>query len=382
MAKMTRQEGVDWLRGVLEQGPRRQKEILALAKAGGLGNKAIFRAKTALRVESYRSGFGAVGGWYWRLPQASGAGAAEGPAKGDQSKDTPLAKGDPPKETASAKDDQPKDTTSAKGDQPKAPTPMDTFGTPPSGEAVEPAPEGQEAPAEDAASFVPSPPASAASQVDRELVKRAYQKYMANEELSAAERAALKRYEREKEERQQWRHYTSIPQKHWRQMSGRQTKVLQEQAERYDLPFGGATVNLPELVRKLHNFLAANALKLSREDDLLMQGAPSPALEDFRRERATMARLDRLERENQLIPRDQARQVLGRMAMIQRSGGEGFGKQYGPAALAMFNEILDDLAQEVDRFFGPLEPIISPPEPPMANGEANADADGTTPAAE
>lgn len=48
-------------------------------------------------------------------------------------------------------------------------------------------------------------------------------------------------------------------------MSGRQTKVLNEQAERYGIPLGGRTINLPAVVRALHEFLARNARKLSED---------------------------------------------------------------------------------------------------------------------
>jgi hypothetical protein len=86
-------------------------------------------------------------------------------------------------------------------------------------------------------------------------------------------------------------------------MSGRQTKVIHEQAVLYGIPFGGAAINLSEVVRSLHDFLAANARKLSADDDMLGSGVPSPALERYREERAIMAKLDRQERERQLVRR-------------------------------------------------------------------------------
>jgi hypothetical protein len=226
---------------------------------------------------------------------------------------------------------------------------------------------------------------SASAQADKALVASAYRKIVKKQELTNSERSALKRHEKEREETLRWQHYTTIPKKHWNQMSGRQNTVLNEQAERYGLPFGGAVIDLPKFVRALHNFLAANATKLAKDDDPLMAGGDSPALERYREKKADLADLELKERQNQLIPRDQARQVLGRMAMIQRNGGECLGKQFGPAALVLFNEILDDVAQEVDRFFGPVEPppISSPPEPPpTAIGEAHAEPDDPTAAAE
>ena len=52
-----------------------------------------------------------------------------------------------------------------------------------------------------------------------------------------------------KEEQLRWRYYRTIPQKHWKVMSGRQTKVLAEQAQRYGLPFGSASIDLPAVVK-------------------------------------------------------------------------------------------------------------------------------------
>jgi hypothetical protein len=96
-------------------------------------------------------------------------------------------------------------------------------------------------------------------------------------------------------------------------MSGRQTKVMNEQADRYGTPFGGVFIDLTKVVKAWHDFLAENAQRLARDPDELMQGGPgsSPALERYREERAALAKLDRLERERRLLPRDKVRQSLG-----------------------------------------------------------------------
>ena len=191
--------------------------------------------------------------------------------------------------------------------------------------------------------------------LDKQAAATAYKKVMAGEQPTSQERAALTRYEREQEEKRRWQYYESIPQKHWRQMSGRQPKVLREQAQRYGLPFGGATIHLPDVIRALHDFLAANARKLSADDDedaLLGSDAPSPALERYREERAAIARLDRLEREQVLVRRDEIRQGLGRIAAILRTAGETLQQQYGNDAADILNEALDDAERDIDRFFG------------------------------
>ncbi|MGE0770052.1 MAG: hypothetical protein AB7L90_26760 [Hyphomicrobiaceae bacterium] len=197
-----------------------------------------------------------------------------------------------------------------------------------------------------------SQPTDGAARVDADLVARAYRKTFERQELTAQERAALKRHERDKEEQLRWKFYGSIPQKHYRQMSGRQTKVLNEQAKRYGIPCGGPEVDLSKVLRSFHDFLADNAHRLGPDDDPLMQGGGSPALERYREERAAMARLDRLEREQKLLPRDEVRESMARTAAILRAAGDTLQRQFGPAAVEILYEALDDAQREIDRSFG------------------------------
>jgi len=214
---------------------------------------------------------------------------------------------------------------------------------------------------DDAAPRSTSSSATGMSPLDRKLAGEAYKKVLEGKQLTSREQALLKRVEKEKEERLRWQYYGSIPQKHWRAMSGRQTKVLNEQAERYGIPFGGAQINLPAVVRALHDFLADNSVKLSRDDDQLMEGAGSPALERYREERAALARLDRLEREGSLVPRDEVRQALGRVAAMLRSTGDTLQRQFGPAALEVFLEALDDVEREIQRSFTEATDALNDP---------------------
>src|SRR6185295_4411788 len=84
------------------------------------------------------------------------------------------------------------------------------------------------------------------ARVDGDVLARAYRKVMDRQELTQQEREVLKRHEKEKE-RLRWQFYGSIPHKHWREMS--QTKVINEQAARYKIPFGGASIDLPAVAR-------------------------------------------------------------------------------------------------------------------------------------
>jgi hypothetical protein len=186
-----------------------------------------------------------------------------------------------------------------------------------------------------------------------DVIARAYRKIMAGkpDDLTNEERTAVKRHEKAKEERLRWQYYASIPQKHWRQMSGRQAKILNEQAVRYGIPFDGATVSLPAVIRALHDFLADNKHKLARDDDVLMVGPTSPALERYREERAAMARMSRLEREGELLPRDSVRQSLSKTATILRNAGESLQKQFGQSAADLLYEAIGDAEAEIIRFF-------------------------------
>lgn len=195
-------------------------------------------------------------------------------------------------------------------------------------------------------------PTDAASSIDNAVLARAYRKVMDGKELTRAEREILKRHEKQKEERLRWLYYHAIPQKHWRQMSGRQTKVINDQAVRYSIPFGGASIDLPNVVKALHDFLAENARRLAREDDAMLQGGSSPALERYRNERAELARLDRLERQGRLLPRDEVRETLGRIASILRDAGDTLLRQFGTSAAEILHEALDDSDREIGAFFG------------------------------
>ena len=122
--------------------------------------------------------------------------------------------------------------------------------------------------------------------------------------------------------------------------------------QRYGLPFGGASIDLPAVVRALHDFLATHAVALAKDQDELMRGSGSPALEEYRQERAKLARLDRLEREGQLVPRDESREALARIATILGGAGDALGRQFGPGAVELLHEALDDAQREIERVFG------------------------------
>jgi len=188
---------------------------------------------------------------------------------------------------------------------------------------------------------------------DRKLYIEYLRRQRSGEKTNREQQAAAKRYEKREEENKRWAFYKTIPQKHWLEMSTRPAKVVNEQAARYGIPFSGKVVDLPAVVFALHEFLAKNAAKLARVDDEdpFLSGNNSPALEDYRRQKAELAKLELKERQGELLSRERIHESFGRGAHIIRQAGDVLRRQYGNDAQAILNHALDDLVAEVEKNF-------------------------------
>ena len=60
----------------------------------------------------------------------------------------------------------------------------------------------------------------------------------------------------------------NLPKKIYCELSDRQVKVINEQADRYGLPIGGPTIDLYEAIKGFHDFLADHADLFGDDDDL------------------------------------------------------------------------------------------------------------------
>ncbi len=182
--------------------------------------------------------------------------------------------------------------------------------------------------------------------IERQALAAIYGKLMRKEKLTRKEQSTLSRFERDREERLRWQYYETIPKKHWQRMSGRQVKVINEQAARYGLPIGGPTIDLAAFIPAFHDFLARNSQKLAQEEDeLLRSGHASPALEWYRRERARLARLDRRAREGELISWREFDYVVRELTDLVRGAGERLYRDYGKEV----GDVLVDALHEGER---------------------------------
>ena len=175
---------------------------------------------------------------------------------------------------------------------------------------------------------------------------------------NAREVAGLVRYEKLKEEKQRWQYYRTIPLRHWREMSGRQAKVLIEQADLHGIPFSGKTIDLSAVVAALHNFLADNKYKLAGgdDDDRLYDGPNTPALEELRKIKVLRETLFYERDLGQWIRREDLHEGLAAFAGVLRRAGETLQRHHGADAHAVLDEALTDAIGALTRRFGEAEP--------------------------
>lgn len=206
----------------------------------------------------------------------------------------------------------------------------------------------------------PKPPPAVSEQILKELAATALRKRSRGEKPTAQELGALRKVEKQREEELRWHHYETVPKKHYLEMAGdgdspRPRKVIHEQADRYGLPLRGPTINFRDFIRAVHDFLAANKRKLAEpepdSDEALFAGRYSPAQERWREAKAEMAEIQLAREKKRVLSREDLRNGLNEISAILRGIGEGLQRQFGPDALQLHDEGLDDAQAAIDRMF-------------------------------
>ena len=62
-------EAADWLTEMLRSGPKPAAELKTQAKADGIHERTLLRAKSRLGLMCRRQGIGTAGLWVWQLPE-------------------------------------------------------------------------------------------------------------------------------------------------------------------------------------------------------------------------------------------------------------------------------------------------------------------------
>jgi hypothetical protein len=157
--------------------------------------------------------------------------------------------------------------------------------------------------------------------------------------------------------------YHAVPKGVFCAMAGRQQKVIDEQAERYDLPIDDATIDLFAAIRAYHDLLTANHRYIRPADDA--ESINNGDVSEMEVHELHVAKLQeevaKLRNSNLLsaikvkhasgdtIDRGELRQLLGWLSTRL----EGFGQQLrrssgGEDAQKSLNEFLEHLASECD----------------------------------
>ena len=123
-------------------------------------------------------------------------------------------------------------------------------------------------------------------------------------------------------------------------MSGRQRKVLIEQAEHYGIPFSGRTIDLTRVVKALHDFLAKNARYLAEREQYTSNRRKDPALEKYRAERARIAELKRQKLEGELVSEKEVLEILAEIQQCLRTARSELDAMHGGTAAAVINGVL------------------------------------------
>lgn len=199
------------------------------------------------------------------------------------------------------------------------------------------------------------PRASASELAERRLVDAALSKLRRGQTPSSQERTALKRFEKAQEEERRWEYLRTTSKRQYMAMSGRSARVLIDQARRYGLPYPTeqrAPVDLTAVIRWVHDFLAANAQRLSapETDDPMLAGASSPALERYRLARAQREELELAARRGELVDVDELLTWYeAEVAVPIRRSLEALQKHHSQAAADVVLRGLEAAEQSVTR---------------------------------
>lgn len=186
-------------------------------------------------------------------------------------------------------------------------------------------------------------------QATQRLIASALQKERAGQVLSREELSALKKFRRDKEDRDRLLFYATVPQKHYEKLSGRQRKILKDQQKTYGLPCGEAVVDLNAVIRWFHDLLAKNHHKLLA-DDPLMGGPPSKAQERYRLAQAKRAEfaLDRDLRQSRTIGEIEKVWNVWDQSLRQACESIQRGNLAGVEAVEQIREVMESALKSLD----------------------------------
>lgn len=173
--------------------------------------------------------------------------------------------------------------------------------------------------------------------------------------LSRDKQRAVDRSKRESADKQLRGILSKCPKGVYSELSGRQHKVLDEQAGRYGLPLLGKEIDLGAVLRRFHDLLRDHGDQIAGERP---DGQPVTEWdEDVKKQRALLLRLDVAERCGELLRKHLVDQILQQVAGLLRSAGERMQHEGHEEAYKILDETLIDAQSSVDELLGSQPPL-------------------------
>lgn len=186
---------------------------------------------------------------------------------------------------------------------------------------------------------------------DAELAASARKKIEAGEtKLSRLEREALNRVERQEEEELRWAVYKDIPQRDYRQMSGKSASILREHQTVFGLPFGERSVDLTVLLPAIHQFLSDNRRVLRKvgEPETVEE---TPHLDRLRKAQAEKQEIEVAKQRRELIPAEQVQTVFGMIANVLRGASDELKKVGGMPCKRIMIGAVEEAEELLEKMF-------------------------------
>lgn len=180
--------------------------------------------------------------------------------------------------------------------------------------------------------------------LDEQLANSARLKIYSGKSPNTEESKALRRIEKAEAEELRTKHYQSVPKAIWRTLSGRQAKILNEQAAMYNLPIGGRTINLEEFIPAFHDFLARHKKALSADRH------KTDASERLKIAQAEKTEIEVAKRRGELRPAEDVQRVFDLIAEYLRKASKDLRSQCGERAYDILAGAVHEAELTLQRF--------------------------------
>lgn len=189
----------------------------------------------------------------------------------------------------------------------------------------------------------------ARSTVDTVAALEAKLKQAKGESLTKAEELTVKRYDEFIALQNRDDMLLNLPKGIYCKLSGRQQKVVDEQARRYGLAIDGAKIDLYQVLRRFHDILAEwgpMIKELEGEEGSLRKEKLKREIELLKRKEEAAA-IDIKNKHDEFVDRETLRVRMDWLASKLRMVSERLGKRFGADAQILFNHALKQIEEEL-----------------------------------